>query len=213
MRHLSLAHAQVDGKLEAPLATLDCFQGKVCSVDSWPAAGGSGSGSHPGTGPAAPAAAGKEEAKEGTGDEEALLAAACSDGSVRLFDLAAVVAANASGPAASSKATRKAAEAPLLEVTLPDGGSAGGPVPDWGSLVLQAAAHDRNLVALSPDGRLLAAAGPDRRILLLDAEGGGQRASLAGHGATLRALRWLGPVTLLTAGDDGTARVWNVSEL
>ncbi|KAL4436870.1 hypothetical protein ABPG75_004009 [Micractinium tetrahymenae] len=216
-------HGWLDGKLVGPAGTLDTFRGKVTSADSClpgvtcsgDKSGGDnthGSSSSNGAHPAAAAgAAGCPLPADLPG---ALLAAACSDGSVKLFDLAAMV----DTALAQLGVPSKAAVAPLLELALPDApaSSAGaspaggrGPAPGWGASAMQAVAHGADLCALAPDGQLLAAAGPDRRVLVVGTEGGEQQLALAGHQGAVRALRWLGPGRLLSAGEDGVARVWD----
>lgn len=212
-------HGWLDGKLVGPAGTLDTFHGKVTCTDSClPGAAadgvngtcgsgtcGSGSSSrtHPGPHPVGARATGGPPPADLPG---AMLAAACGDGSVKLFDLEAMV----DTALAQLGVPSKAAAAPLLELALPDGpASWQGPAPGWGASAMRAAAHGGNLCAMSPDGLLLAAAGPDRRILVVGAEGGEQQLALAGHRGAVRALRWLGPGRLLSAGEDGVARVWD----
>lgn len=210
----------VDGKLCGPVAALDGFRGKLTSADSCcPGALAQASGCN---------AAAWEEAAAGAGEDgaaAALLAAACTDGSVRVYDLAALAAAPEAGGPAS-----KAAATPLLELLLPDAAQQpGGEVPAWSALSMQAAAYERNLVCLSPDGRLLAAVGPDRRIIVHELEGSsssGEQQPLAltapdcsasggndsrrAVGGAIRVMRWLAPGRLLSAGEDGKARIWDV---
>ena len=202
----------VDGKLCGPVAALDGFRGKVTSADSCcPSALAEAIGGSPAAWGVAPGA-------DEDGAAAALLAAARTDGSVRVYDLAALAAAPAGGPAS------KAAAAPLLELLLPDAAQAGADLPTWSALSMQAAAHERNLASLSPDGRLLAAVGPERRIIVHELESGGERQPLAltapdcsassgtaAVGGAIRVLRWLGPDRLLSAGEDGRARIWDVS--
>lgn len=211
-------HGWLDGKLVGPAGTLDTFRGKVTCADSCLpglAVGGGGSQVCGGCGDSMQAlavAAGAAGAGPTGGTSPAdlpaaLLAAACSDGSVKLLDLAAIVGTALARLGVPSKA----ATAPLLELALSDAPSNWqGPTPGWGASAMQAATHGGDFCALSPDGQLLAAAGPDRRILVVGTEGGGQQLALAGHRGALRALRWLAPGRLLSAGEDGTARVWDV---
>ncbi|KAL4853611.1 putative WD repeat-containing protein [Chlorella vulgaris] len=176
----------VDGKLVGPAASIDNFRGKVTSLDTCC----------------------------GCGELASLLAAACSDGSMRVVDLDAVAAV-----APGNTVGAKAASAPLLEILLPDGVAVenGVMMPGWQSSTISQLAHDRNLVALSPDGGLLAAVGPDRRILVMEAEGVSQaQAALAlvGHVGLVRVLRWLGcGQRLLSAGEDGVVRVWQAGRI
>jgi WD40 repeat protein len=66
-------------------------------------------------------------------------------------------------------------------------------------------------LAWSPDGRLLASAGDDARILLWDPATGACTAELEGHRRTVRALAF-GPdgATLLSGADDGAVLLWDV---
>lgn len=183
----------VDGKLVGPAASVDTFRGKVTCADA--ACGG---GSNNAT----------SRALADSGDSLALLATACSDAHVRVLDLAAIAAVQ---PGHMQGA--KAASAPLLEFLLAEEGAAAAAdpgMPGWHTSSVAQAAHDNDLVALSPDGPLLAAVGPDRRIVVLPADGseGGQRLALAGHSGRVRVLRWLGRGRLLSAGEDGVGRVW-----
>ena len=212
----------VDGKLVGPVASLDDFRGKVTSVDSCccsPAGGvadgktcAAGSTSRAGSQAAGPAAAAWAGPQPGScGESLALLAAACSDGTVRVVDLASLVSVPA-----EDKLAAAAAGAPLLEMTLPEaGGASGGDGVGWHASAVQQASNDRNLVALAPDGSLLAVVGPDCRIHVLDVEGGGQAQqalALAAHSRGVRALRWLGcGLRLLSAGEDGVARIWQAA--
>lgn len=185
----------VDGKLVGPAASVDTFRGKVTCADTACSSGGSNAAQSP-------------VPDEGEGESLALLATACSDAHVRVLDLA-VIAAVQPGDAQGAKA----ASAPLLEFVLADEGTAAAAdpgMPGWHISSVAQAAHDRDLVALSPDATLLAAVGPDRRIVVVPADGseGGQRLALAGHSGRVRVLRWLGCGRLLSAGEDGIGRVW-----
>lgn len=67
-------------------------------------------------------------------------------------------------------------------------------------------------MALSPDGRHVAVANADGPLLVLDAKSGEVVKKLRGHSMGTMALDWI-PATgqLLSAGQDGCARVWEVA--
>lgn len=208
-------HGWVDGQIRGPVASLDDFQGKVVAAEGWcsdqadavasgtPAGGGGGGASA--NGPSS--GSGSSGATRSAG---ALLATACTDGTVKAFDLLAIAALAGSAIAAGSKAAKNAT-APLWEHVLQGSFGAGGgaDMPAWSAAAMRQAAHERNRLAVSPDGQQLAVCGPDLRLLVLDAESGEQLAALAGHSAAARALRWLAPGRLLSVSEDGTARMWN----
>jgi WD40 repeat protein len=65
-------------------------------------------------------------------------------------------------------------------------------------------------VALSPDGRLLAAGGPDGGVRLWRTDGGSAEGDPLPHPAAVHALAFLPDgQTLLTGGADGAARLWD----
>ena len=67
-------------------------------------------------------------------------------------------------------------------------------------------------VAFSPDGRMLASAGADRRILLWDVETGQSLATLSGHADAVRDVAFSPDgKALLSGGEGGTLLVWNVA--
>jgi len=70
---------------------------------------------------------------------------------------------------------------------------------------------DRHVLAWSPDGQRIAAAGGPANLVLLDAQSGEVLQSLYGHDAAVTALAWSpNGQRLLSASSDGTARVWAV---
>ncbi len=73
-------------------------------------------------------------------------------------------------------------------------------------------AADRHVLAWSPDGTRIAAAGGPAYLVLLDAKTGEVLESLYGHEAALTAVAWSpNGQRLLSASGDGTARVWSVA--
>jgi len=69
-------------------------------------------------------------------------------------------------------------------------------------------------VALSPDGRWIASAGPDEAARVWDAETGALRALLTGHKARVAAVEFSPDGQLLATGSwDGTARMWEMATL
>jgi WD40 repeat protein len=68
-------------------------------------------------------------------------------------------------------------------------------------------------VAFSLDGRLLAASGEEGVVRLWQLPGGRELRSFAGHSGRLRALAFAAGGKLLSVGTDGTALVWDTSDL
>eukprot|EP00887_Chlorella_sp_A99_P008061 scaffold12.g8061.t1 len=190
------AHGWVDGRLCAPCATIDGLRGQVTSLDAR----------------AAPAAGGG-----------ALLAAACADGVLRVYELAPgpqspqrpARGAAAAGSAVAAAPPPAPQPAPLFEVPMDRPAAGGGApqasaVPAWSAAAVHASLHARGQVSLCPRGALLAASGPDHCIRVLEVESGQEVALLRGHSSAVRALCWLGARELLSAGEDGTARIWRL---
>lgn len=156
----------VDGRLAAPHITVDGFAGAVVSVDACLAPDGA-----------------------------ALLAGACGDGSVRVFEIEA------------------AAALPLFEASLAgsSGGGGMGGQPAWRTDVLREAANAGNLASFSGSGALLVTSGGARHAVeVFDASDGSRVCSLEGHASMVVSLVFLGARELLTASDDGCIRVWKL---
>lgn len=81
-----------------------------------------------------------------------------------------------------------------------------------GQLKATIPAHKKAIraLAVSPDGRLIATAGDDRVIQLLDLKTYQRAAELSGHTDTVWSLEWLPKANrLLSGGKDSTVRVWD----
>lgn len=81
-----------------------------------------------------------------------------------------------------------------------------------GDLIAKALPHDdvAHAVAWSPDGALVATAGHDRLVALLDARTGEIRARLLGHSRPVLAVAFVDAKLLVSAGGDRSLRVWDV---
>lgn len=65
--------------------------------------------------------------------------------------------------------------------------------------------------AIAPDGRRLAVASSDKKVVVFDLDTGDRVATLTGHTSAATALSFLGDSRrLLSAGPDGTLRLWDV---
>lgn len=160
---LDRAHGWVDGRLSAPAKAIDGLVGRPTSWDA-------------------------------VIDPEGavVLAVACSDGSVRLWDVTD-------------------APIPLFGFDLQDPAARAAPdLPPWRASAVQAAANAHNLVKFGPDGELLAASGAGNDVSVWSMDSGKEVCSLAGHSGPIRRIVWLGDRELLTASEDGTMRTWRV---
>lgn len=194
----------VDGKLVGPCAAIDGLHGQVTSLDC---------------------RAVRASGELGTG---LLLATACSDGLLRVWEIANGAAAApprtappsaAAVPGSRQAPFRPGMQPPRLDPVLlfetphvRSSSHVDGPncLPAWCVAATHGAQHARGRVALSPDGQLLAASGIDHCIHLLDVDTGEEQRMLRGHTGVVRSLVWLGERQLLSAGEDGTARVWQL---
>lgn len=78
-----------------------------------------------------------------------------------------------------------------------------------GKEIVTVPAVEANGLAYSQDSRILAAAGHDGNIKLIDTASWKQTASLAGHGRTVRAVCFFGN-TLVSGSADMTVRLWSI---
>lgn len=65
-------------------------------------------------------------------------------------------------------------------------------------------------LALTPKGKLAAAATLDDAIVVVDTETGEEKSRLSGHVGGTNALAFLSGSVLASAGEDGTVRLWNI---
>ncbi len=75
--------------------------------------------------------------------------------------------------------------------------------------VMDAGTRGVAAVAWSPDGDWIVASGVAGAVTVIDVASGGRAAALDGHRRAVRALAW--GARLATGSDDGTVRVWDVS--
>jgi transcription initiation factor TFIID subunit 5 len=68
-------------------------------------------------------------------------------------------------------------------------------------------------LAFSPDGKLLASAGEDRRIKIWDLASSNLLKELRGHTESIQSLSWSGDSNLLASGgQDGLIKLWDVNK-
>jgi WD40 repeat protein len=175
----------VDGRLAAPAAALEGLAGRPAD---WAAAW-----ARPEPGAAGPAL---------------LLALVCAGGGGgRVWDVT---------PGNNGSTSGAASPVPLFSFDLEDAGAASFPnFPDahaqaWRGRAAAALARATSRVAFSPSAARLAAVGDAGTILAFDVADGARLAALprAHGGRGVRALLWLSDAELLSAGEDGAARVW-----
>jgi WD40 repeat protein len=186
----------VDGKMEGNWGAVDWLRGRVTAMDAW-----TSSDAGPG-GPTSKQGGDnrdreENEPKHGTGGVgELLVAAACSDGTVGVWD--------ASGGGAAT---------PVFSASLQEeegAVAAAVDVPSWSAASMRDAANSANKVSFSPNGRQLAASGAGGIIIVYDLEGERPPLRLTGHRGAVRSLKWLPDGGLVSASEDGTLRVWNM---
>ena len=135
-------------------------------------------------------------------DECRLLAVACADGIVRVWDIT---------------------ERPFALFSHHVGdrsrGAAASYQPAWKAAALQSNSSCKNVVKLSPQGLLLAASGAANVIHIIDVDTGSEVCCLAGHSGTIRALEWLMDGTevdqqrcfiLMSCAENGEIRQWTL---
>jgi WD40 repeat protein len=130
-----------------------------------------------------------------TDDSGCLLAACCSDGSVHVWDISDV---------------------PLKLISFnldPDLEENQADLPPWRASSLKHAAHVHNIVEFLPGRGVLAAAGTRKNTLVVwDVDEGKQICSLHGHTRTIRKLCWVSMKLLLSCAEDGSVRLWDISQ-
>lgn len=130
-----------------------------------------------------------------TDGSSSLLAACCSDGSVHVWDVS---------------------DLPLKLISFnldPDLEEKQVNLPPWRASSLKHASHVHNIVEFSPGRGLLAAAGTLKHTLVVwDVDEGKKVCSLHGHTRTIRKLCWVSLTHLLSCAEDGSTRLWDISQ-
>jgi WD40 repeat protein len=158
----------VDGRLRAPCYAIDDLRGCPTSMDAVHVQGGEFAGT-------------------------VLLACACSDGKVHLWDVE---------------------ESPIKMGTfsLEEAGySAPKDLPAWSIGHLRHAANRLNKVSFSPSGTYLAATRSDSSsIIVWDVDEGEEAQHFHGHTKPIRRLLWISDYMLISFSEDGTVRGWSI---
>ncbi len=158
----------VDGRLRAPCYAIDDLRGCPTCMDTVHVRGGEFAGT-------------------------VLLACACSDGKVHLWDIE---------------------ECPVKMGTfsLEDlGHSAPKDLPAWSVRHLRHAANRLNMVSFSPSGTYLAATrSGSSSIVVWEVDEGEEACEFYGHKKPIRGLLWISDYKLISFSEDGTVRGWSI---
>ena len=160
----------VDGRLRAPCYAIDDLRGCPTCIDTTRVQGGDFAGTE-------------------------LLACACSDGKVHVWDI--------------SECPIKLATYSLEE----PGHSIPEDVPAWSVSHLRHASNKLNMVSFSPSGTYLAATrSQSSSIVVWEVDEGEEACQFYGHKKPIRKLIWVSDYKLVSISEDGTVRGWSVPD-
>lgn len=158
----------VDGRLRAPCYAIDDLRGCPTCMDTVHVRGGEFAGA-------------------------VLLACACSDGKVHLWDI--------------EECPVKLGTYSLEE----PGHSAPKDLPAWSVGHLRHAANRLNMVSFSPSGTYLAATRSESSsIIVWEVDEGEEACQFYGHTKPIRRLLWISDYKLISFSEDGTVRGWSI---
>jgi WD40 repeat protein len=159
----------VDGRLRAPCFAIDDLRGCPTCIDTVRVGGGEFEGTE-------------------------LLACACSDGQVYVWDI----------DECPAKIETFSLEEPGY--SLPED------LPAWSAAQLKHSSNRLNLVKFSPCGTYLAATRSESySVVVWDIDEGSAVCELYGHTGPIRKMSWTSTRELMTFAEDGTARGWKIS--
>ena len=158
----------VDGRLSAPCMAIDGLRGCPTSTDSI-------------------------MIKEGEFEAMILLACACSDGFVHIWDITDT-------PVKLESFCLEEISAPLPEDT-----------PAWTASSLRHASNRLNIVKFSPSGKYVATTRSETNSLMIwDVEGGSCVSHFSGHSKPIRNIMWKTDYKIYSFSEDGSIRGWLV---